>query len=251
MADLKIISSLVILFFLGITFYLESNEQVTGAVVYAEDYRGIKVKFYDADKKEQCYEMLDLVPDEYLFGLQYIKILDESSGSFGHYHESFVLEIYGECEFLHIMHELAHHRQKMMGDSSYEITHHLGRFDQFEHEIFMEMQGAQGYTESEAGSEEAQEGAEGTESGEEGEETQEGSEGTASGIPKTGLALAQPANETSLKTGRAYIPSNSSARKTSEEYMKDDIIIIVRLLSSLVVLFLVIYISIYKMKRYY
>ncbi len=113
-------------------------------VVYGEliteEYNEIMVKYYDPEFRDECVGVFDSIPEEYFLGLKYIKVLPASNHSFGHYHENFVLELYGGCRELETIHELAHHRQKMMGDSSYEITHHLGRFDQFEHEIFIAVQ---------------------------------------------------------------------------------------------------------------
>jgi hypothetical protein len=126
---------------LGVGFYIItqiSETSVTGNVVYPQKYRDIDLKFYDYSNKEQCIGILNLVPDEYIQGLRTIKVLPITAESAGHYYENNVLELFG-CDWHSVNHELAHYRQKVMGDSSYEITHHLGRFDEFENEIFNEM----------------------------------------------------------------------------------------------------------------
>jgi hypothetical protein len=80
-------------------------------------------------------DLLELVPEEYLDGLKVIKVLPAARQRMGHYYEHGTLELFG-CTFDSINHELAHHRQWMLNDTSYQLTHHQGRFYQFEREIF-------------------------------------------------------------------------------------------------------------------
>jgi hypothetical protein len=176
-----IISIILVTGFIYVLYFFMEQAGITAAIIYSETYRNVEIKFYEKDNKEECFRILDLVPDEYLEGLEYIKILPETTGSFGHYHENFVLEIYGECTFEKIMHELAHHRQKMMNDSPADITHHMGRFNRFEGELFSAMQGSQKQI-------------------------------AASLIPKTGLAFENMENNTTVT--QENIPQIASPPKT-------------------------------------
>lgn len=146
----KIIFSIVLLSFLIFVYFQTGSQNITGGYVYAEKYKRIDIKFYNKSNKEACLEVLDLVPTEYLEGLRIIKILPYSP-RVGHYYEAGILEVFG-CNFDNINHELAHHRQYVLADTSYEITHHLGNFYKFEREIFEAMwENAQNNQASETG----------------------------------------------------------------------------------------------------
>ena len=126
----------LILFILSLSAFLYlKHPNISGAYVYSEDYKGVSIKFYDEESKKVCIEILDYVPEVYLSGLKIIKVLPQGSQSVGHYYEDGVLELHG-CTIDSISHELAHHKQKMEGESPYEITHHLGSFYKFEREIW-------------------------------------------------------------------------------------------------------------------
>ncbi len=134
----------VIVFLLVFSYVIRFEvSDITGAYVDPTKYRTIELKIYDTTQEEECLQILDSVSDEYLEGLRVIKIQSPQREFIGHYYENGVLELH-ECSVDAISHELAHHRQHVLGDSSLENRQHQGRFAFFEREIFEDIWQNQG-----------------------------------------------------------------------------------------------------------
>lgn len=74
---------------------------------------------------------MDSIPLEYYIGVKYIKFFDKQTKNCGMYWWDYNgIDILGGCwQEETIVHELAHHCQKIAGDSLYQGYRHIGQFD--------------------------------------------------------------------------------------------------------------------------
>jgi hypothetical protein len=109
---------------------------LVSAYVPIENHNGVRFKVYDHSvNATQCYEIVERIPKEYLTGNLVIRIQREHRKYLGFYYWGGTLDMYGNCEEGVLIHELAHHRQYIKGDTLYELSTHGGRFEEFESEI--------------------------------------------------------------------------------------------------------------------
>ena len=104
------------------------------AYVQPEPYLNLSLKFYTP--KQNWTEKMDLIPTEYYNGLKYIKFLPKSNAYCGLYWLYSGIDVYGDCGFNALIHELAHHCQVKRGDNLYDAIKHIGRFKECEDEIW-------------------------------------------------------------------------------------------------------------------
>lgn len=108
------------------------------AYVKPEYYNGVRLKFYNEDiVKENCYHLLDIIPEKYYYDIQYIKILPKSNYYGGLYWWQVKgIDLFEECNKEVFIHELAHHCQYKRGDRLYQGKKHIGHFNECEDEIW-------------------------------------------------------------------------------------------------------------------
>ena len=97
--------------------------------VTPQDYKGIPIKFYSEHiDKTACMQALESIEPERLKGVSQISIFYKVSnarrGSYGWNSQNIIL--YNDCGSLG--HEVAHHCQKMKGDTAQEAVKHRGRW---------------------------------------------------------------------------------------------------------------------------
>lgn len=77
----------------------------------------------------ECRDNIDSIPVRYFYGVKALRFLPENKVYSGFYHYGQIIDIYGNCNKAVLMHELAHHCQKLKGDNLYQIANHEGNFN--------------------------------------------------------------------------------------------------------------------------
>lgn len=110
-----------------------------GIVLAAEYYEGIRITFYsDKIDKENCIEQLKSIDYKYSKGLNAIRVYDDVNPRAAgiYYCGSNVMVIDNKhCPKHTIIHELAHHKQCLMGEPLENMVNHKGNFCKYLKEI--------------------------------------------------------------------------------------------------------------------
>lgn len=87
----------------------------------------LKVYVDDPLLQSSCEEMMQEAPQELMEQLRYIKVIPRlrQGGLYNYYGQGIILK---DCDRDYFMHELAHHRAKMLGDTLHQSVTHTGRF---------------------------------------------------------------------------------------------------------------------------
>lgn len=92
-----------------------------------------KIKFYGKIDKAECSATIKSIPSSFYEKLKVIKVFEKKNIKYGGmYYLGGVIELYGGCNKIILVHELAHHQQYMHKEKYYDLLNHKGNFSYFE-----------------------------------------------------------------------------------------------------------------------